>query len=84
MYINWNLNCDFENLLMDDTLEISLQIFKYTGSSTYDQLPFWLVGRKSAIYLLTVFFNLSDLFIIFIQFIFLFNLILIYFYLLNL
>jgi hypothetical protein len=25
-----------------------------------DQVPFWLVGRKSAIYLLTVFFNLSN------------------------
>jgi hypothetical protein len=35
-----------------------------------DQLPFCLVGRKSAKYLLTVFFNLSNLFIIFKQFIF--------------
>jgi hypothetical protein len=28
---------------------------KYTWSSTYDRLPFWQTGRKSAIYLLTVF-----------------------------
>jgi hypothetical protein len=40
---------------------------KYTGSSTYDQLPFWLVGCKSDIYLLTVFSNLFNIFIIFIQ-----------------
>jgi hypothetical protein len=48
----------------------AISIGKYTGSSTYDQLPFSLLGRKSAIYLLTVFFNLSNLFIIFIELIF--------------
>jgi hypothetical protein len=42
---------------------------EYTGSSTHDQLPFRLVGRKSAIYLLTAFCKLSNLFIMFVQFI---------------
>jgi hypothetical protein len=55
---------------MEVDLEIDVEKAKYTGSSTYDQLPFWLVGRKSATYLLTVFFSLCNLFIIFLQFIF--------------
>jgi hypothetical protein len=49
---------------------IYVRVVLYTGSSTYDQPPFWLVGRKSALYLLTVFFKLSNLIIIFTQFIF--------------
>jgi hypothetical protein len=53
-----------------DTVEcrpVARQRPRYSWSSTYDRIPFWLTGGMSAIYLLTVFFNLSNLFITFID-----------------